>query len=78
MLCADLRDNDMRNKRIKTNLSPQALFSEDVSSLADIVDCSPYGLAHKFIEPATDESPVADIARNSKSLLRQVFRGKGA
>lgn len=64
----------MRKKRIKANANHHA--SSSSFSFAGILDRSPYAMASEFIEPATDERPVEDIARNMKNLLRQIFRGK--
>ena len=59
----------MRNKRIRAKANHQVLFSENAPSFAGILDRSPYGLAREFIEPATDERPVEDIARNTKKVF---------
>lgn len=40
-------------------------------------DRSPYELARDLIAPDTDERPTEDVARNTKRLLRERFRGKG-
>jgi hypothetical protein len=72
------KGNDMRNKRIRANANHHASSSESAPFYAGIVDRSPYELAREFIEPATDERPVEDVARNTQSLLRNGFRGKRA
>lgn len=38
---------------------------------------SPYDLGKDLFGPHTDATPTEDIARNSKRLLREHFRGKG-
>ena len=38
---------------------------------------SPYDLGKELFGPHTDARPSEDIARNSKRLLREHFRGKG-
>jgi hypothetical protein len=38
---------------------------------------SPYELGKDLFGPHTDRTPTEDIARNSKRLLREYFRGKG-
>ncbi len=38
---------------------------------------SPYDLGRDLFGPHTDATPREDIARNSKRLLREHFRGKG-
>jgi Arc/MetJ-type ribon-helix-helix transcriptional regulator len=40
-------------------------------------DRSPYELVREFIAPDTDEQPTEDVARNTRRLLRERFRGKG-
>jgi len=40
-------------------------------------DRSPYELARDLIAPETYERPTGDVARNTKRLLRERFRGKG-
>ena len=40
-------------------------------------DRSPYELAREFIAPDTDERPPEDVARNTRRLLRERFRGNG-
>lgn len=40
-------------------------------------DRSPYDLVRDLIAPDTDERPVEDVARNTKRLLRERFRGRG-
>ena len=41
------------------------------------VERSPYELARDLIGPEQDEGPLEDVAKNSKRLLRERFRGKG-
>jgi len=38
---------------------------------------SPYELAKDLIAPEGDKSPPEDVARHTKRLLRERFRGKG-
>jgi len=42
-----------------------------------VVEKSPYELAKDLIAPQQDERPLEEVARNSKRLLRERFRGKG-
>lgn len=38
---------------------------------------TPYELGKDFFGPRTDEGPAEDVARHTKRLLRERFRGKG-
>ncbi len=38
---------------------------------------TPYDLGKDLFGPHTDATPSGDVARNSKRLLREHFRGKG-
>ena len=69
----DLADYCVKNGVSKSEAVKKALdqFLSDKTA-----GQTPYELAKDLIGPHTDERPADDVARNSKELLRQGFRGK--
>lgn len=70
----ELAEYCVRHRVSKSDAVKQAL---DEFLAAKAGDRSPYELARDLIAPDTDEHPTEDLARNTRRLLRERFRGKG-
>ena len=69
----DLADYCAKNGLSKSEAVKKAL-DEFLSAKSN--KRSPYELAKDLIAPHTDEAPFDDVARHTKKLLRERFRGK--
>lgn len=70
----ELAEYCVKHRVSKSGAVKQAL---DAFLAAKAGDRSPYELAREFIAPDTDERPPEDVARNTRRLLRERFRGNG-
>jgi len=70
----ELADYCARNRVSKSEAVKNAL---DQFLSTQGAEQSPYELARDLIPPESDESPGENVARNSRKLLRERFRGKG-
>ena len=68
----ELAEYCAKNKLSKSEVVKRAL---DQFLVAKAGTPSPYELGKDLIGPHTDESPSEDVARHTKRLLRERFRG---